>query len=89
MRVLPRSHRLIMDHWQAVLPPSRHAFLPRVHGIRPRPDKSAQHFPEGLPDILGDTNLLNTEPTPAVAKRGQVRRFLLKMSRVVANPAQF
>ena len=90
MRVLPRSHRLIMDHWQTVLHPSRHAFLPRVHGIRPRPDKSAQHYPEGLPDILGDTNLLNTEPTPAVAKRGQVRRFLLfKMSRIVANPVQF
>ena len=72
MRVLPRSHRLIMDHWEAVLHPSRHEYLPRVHGIRPRPDESAQHYPEGLPDILGDLNLLSTEPTPAVAKRGQV-----------------
>ena len=31
MRVLAGSHKPIMDHWQRVLLPERHASLPRVH----------------------------------------------------------
>ena len=73
MRVLPGSHLAIMDHWQAVLRPNRRQYLPRVHGTRPRPEPSATQYPEGLPDSLGGGDkFCDTEPIPAVARRGQI-----------------
>ena len=37
MRVLPGSHRPIMQHWDAVLGDDRKAQLPRCHGAPPTP----------------------------------------------------
>ena len=35
MRILPGSHRPIMEYWSRVLTPEHKAMLPRVHGVRP------------------------------------------------------
>ena len=37
MRILPGSHRPIMEHWSRVLTPEHKTMLPRVHGLRPIP----------------------------------------------------
>lgn len=72
MRILPGSHRLIMAHWGRVLRPEHKAELPRVHGLRPEPVPNTAHaYPEYVPD-LGDTPWVECEPTPFVARRGQI-----------------
>jgi len=72
MRILPGSHRSIMEHWSRVLEPEHKAMLPRVHGLRPPPvAPSATTFPEYVPD-LGETPWIECEPTAAVARRGQI-----------------
>jgi hypothetical protein len=72
MRILPGSHRSIMEHWSRVLEPEHKAMLPRVHGLRPPPvAPSATAFSEYVPD-LGGTPWTEREPTAAVARRGQI-----------------
>ena len=72
MRILPGSHRTIMDHWGRILRPEHKARLPRVHGLQPAPvPPTAPAFPEYIPDI-GGTPWNECEPTPAVARRGQI-----------------
>ena len=60
-----------MDHWQSVLRPERHRFLPRTHGNRPHPTPGSREFPEGLAAV-SHAPWWEQEPTAAVAKRGQV-----------------
>jgi hypothetical protein len=45
MRILPRSHRPIMAHWEATLTPEQKALLPRQHGLFPRPAPSYPSYP--------------------------------------------
>ena len=72
MRILPGSHRLIMEHWSRVLTPEHKAQLPRVHGLQPPPVSEGQiAYPEYVPN-LGDTPWVKQEPTPFTAKRGQI-----------------
>ena len=72
MRILPGSHRSIMQHWSRILQPEHKAKLPRVHGLRPIPvPETATAFPEHIPD-LDETPWVEREPTPAVARRGQI-----------------
>lgn len=72
MRVLPGSHRPIMEYWSRVLAPEHKAQLPRVHGLRPAPvPERAPAFPEHVPD-LEETPWIEREPVPAVARRGQI-----------------
>ena len=72
MRILPGSHRPIMEHWSRVLSPDHQAQLPRVHGLRPAPvAETAAAFPEYIPE-MSDTPWSEQEPTAAVAGRGQV-----------------
>ena len=60
-----------MDHWQSVLRPERHRFLPRTHGNRPHPTPGSREYPEGLAEV-SHAPWWEQEPTAAVAKRGQV-----------------
>ena len=72
MRILPGSHRPIMEHWSRVLTPEHKAELPRVHGLRPLPVSDTQvAFPEYVPDFA-DKPWVEQEPVPFTAKRGQV-----------------
>ncbi|MDE3001299.1 MAG: phytanoyl-CoA dioxygenase family protein [Gemmatimonadota bacterium] len=71
MRVIPGSHRPIMEYWSRVLTPEHKAMLPRVHGVRPDPKEGAPAYPEHVPD-LADSPWLEQEPTPMVARRGQM-----------------
>ena len=72
MRILPGSHRSIMEHWSRVLQPEHKAQLPRVHGLRPAPvPENAAAFPECIPD-MGVPPWTEREPIPAVARRGQI-----------------
>ncbi len=72
MRILPGSHRPIMEHWGRVLRPEQKAKLPRVHGLRPEPvAETATAFPEYVPD-MGGTPWVERAPIAAVARRGQI-----------------
>ena len=72
MRILPGSHRPIMEHWSRVLSPEHKATLPRVHGMRPAPiTENEPSFPEYVPD-MGETPWVERSPIPAVARRGQM-----------------
>ena len=71
MRILPGSHRPIMEHWSRVLTPEHKAMLPRVHGLRPEPPDTAPAYPEHVPELV-DTPWLEQEPVSAVARRGQI-----------------
>ena len=72
MRVLPGSHRPIMEYWDRVLTDEHKAMLPRVHGLRPPPvPPQAPAFPEHVPDPEG-APWIEREPVPCVARRGQV-----------------
>jgi ectoine hydroxylase-related dioxygenase (phytanoyl-CoA dioxygenase family) len=72
MRILPGSHRPIMEYWSRVLSPEHKAQLPRVHGLRPSPlNERSPAFPEHLPD-MGDTPWSEQQPVAATARRGQV-----------------
>lgn len=71
MRILPKSHKPIMEHWSKVLTPEQKAQLPRVHGLRPDPTEKSPAYPEGLPQI-GDIPWGEQEPVAQVAKRGQL-----------------
>jgi hypothetical protein len=72
MRILPGSHRPIMEHWSRILRPEHKKECPRVHGLRspPIPEK-AMACPEHIPD-LADKPWIEHEPTPQVATRGQI-----------------
>jgi hypothetical protein len=70
MRILPGSHRPIMEHWDRILRPEHKVSLPRVHGLRPVPETAAA-FLEYIPD-MGETPWVEREPTAAVARRGQI-----------------
>lgn len=72
MRILPGSHRPIMEHWSRVLTAEQKAMLPRVHGLRPPPvAATSASYPEHVAD-LGDTAWIAQEPVAAVANRGQI-----------------
>ena len=72
MRILPGSHRAIMEHWSQVLTSEHKAELPRVHGLRPVPVADTQAaYPEHVSD-LQDIPWVEHEPVPFTAKRGQV-----------------
>ena len=72
MRVLPGSHRPIMQHWDAVLGDARKAQLPRCHGLGPWPVPETSHaYPEHIPE-LRDLAWTDHEPTPVTARRGQL-----------------
>ena len=73
MRILSGSHRHIMEHWSQVLQPDHKAQLPRVHGLRPAPvSKNAPAFPEYIPDMHSGPPWIQQDPSPAVARRGQI-----------------
>jgi len=72
MRILHGSHRPIMKHWSCVLRPEHKRECPRVHGLRPPPvPEKAMAFPEHVPD-LAEKPWIEYEPTPHVARRGQI-----------------
>jgi len=71
MRILPGSHKPIMEHWSRVLTPEHKAQLPRVHGMRPDPTEKSPAYPECVPQ-LSDTLWADQEPVPQVARRGQM-----------------
>lgn len=71
MRVLPGSHRPIMEHWSRVLTAEHRAELPRVHGVWPAPREACGSYPEYIPDLVA-TPWLEQEPVPVVARRGQM-----------------
>lgn len=72
MRILHGSHRPIMEHWSRTLHPEHKEMLPRVHGLRPPPvPETRPAFPEHIPD-LRETPWIDHEPTPEVARRGQI-----------------
>ncbi|MBT3604995.1 MAG: hypothetical protein HN521_18195, partial [Candidatus Latescibacteria bacterium] len=71
MRVLPGSHKPIMEYWSRVLTPEHKAMLPRVHGLRPFPNEKSPSFPEHIPEV-GDTLWADQEPVPQIARRGQI-----------------
>ena len=72
MRILPGSHRTIMEHWGRVLSSEHKTRLPRVHGLRPEPvAESAHAYPEYVPELT-PTPWIEQRPTPAVARRGQI-----------------
>ena len=72
MRILPGSHRAVMEHWNRVLSSEHKAQLPRVHGLRPAPvSENAPSFPEYIPDI-DKLPWIEHQPVPAVARRGQI-----------------
>ena len=72
MRILPGSHRAVMEHWNRVLSSKHKAQLPRVHGLRPAPvSENAPSFPEYIPDI-DKLPWIEHQPVPAVARRGQI-----------------
>ena len=51
MRILPGSHRLIMEHWSRVLTPEHKAQLPRVHGLQPPVSEGQIAYPEYVPNL--------------------------------------
>ena len=71
MRVLPGSHKPIMEHWSRILTDGHKTELPRVHGIRCEPNEGHPAYPEHLPDLT-DTPWLEQKPVPYTAKRGQI-----------------
>ena len=72
MRVLPGSHRPIMEHWSRTLLHGHKKECPRVHGLRPPPvPEGANAYPEHIPD-LWEKPWIEYEPTPQVARRGQI-----------------
>ena len=71
MRILPGSHRLIMEHWSRILTDEHKKELPRVHGIRPEPKENDPAYPEHLSDLTG-MSWLEQKPIPCTAKRGQI-----------------
>jgi hypothetical protein len=72
MRILPGSHRPVMEYWDRVLTDEHKAMLPRVHGLRPPPvAERAPAYPEHVPDLAG-TPWIEHEPTPFTARRGQI-----------------
>lgn len=71
MRILPGSHKPIMQHWSQVLTDEHKKMLPRVHGLRPTPTERSPAYPEGIPE-LGSVSWADQEPEPQVAKRGQI-----------------
>ena len=73
MRILSGSHRHIMEHWSQVLQLDHKAQLPRVHGLRPAPvSKNSPAFPEYIPDMHSGPPWIQQDPSPAVARRGQI-----------------
>jgi hypothetical protein len=71
MRILPGSHRPIMEHWSRTLTSEHKQMLPRVHGIRFDPKETAPAYPEHLPELT-HTPWVDQEPIPFTAKRGQI-----------------
>jgi hypothetical protein len=71
MRILPGSHKPIMEHWGRVLSPEHKAMLPRVHGLRPDPTEKSTAYPEGVPELV-DVPWADQEPVAQVARRGQI-----------------
>jgi hypothetical protein len=71
MRVLPGSHRTIMEHWSRVVTPEHKKELPRLHQVKSPPLCNLKSSPEHVPDLL-EKPWVEYEPVPMVAKRGQV-----------------
>ena len=71
MRILPGSHKPILEHWSKVLTPEQKNMLPRVHGLKPQPTEKAIAYPEGVPELV-DKPWFDHEPVPYPAKRGQM-----------------
>lgn len=72
MRILPGSHRPILQHWSRVLRPEHKAMLPRVHGLRPAPlTGNEPSYPEYVPE-MGETPWVEQTPVAVVARRGQM-----------------
>jgi hypothetical protein len=71
MRILPGSHRPIMEHWSRILSDEHKAMLPRVHGLRWKPGENTHSYPEHVPDLL-ETPWADQVPVPYTAKRGQI-----------------
>ncbi|MFT5367024.1 MAG: hypothetical protein ACI8V2_001982 [Candidatus Latescibacterota bacterium] len=71
MRILPGSHKPIMEHWSRVLTPEHKAMLPRVHGLRPNPRENSSAYPECVPELV-DVPWADQEPVPQVVRRGQI-----------------
>ena len=78
MRILPRSHRAINQHFEKVLKPEHKQWLPRHHPLFPRPPLSYPTHPEHIEEPA-DFPYSTMEPTPVVAKRGQLQVFTQTM----------
>jgi hypothetical protein len=74
MRILPGSHRPIMQHWDAVLTDEHRKSLPRCHGMRAKPDPANASYPEGFP-APADWIFSESEPMPVAVKRGTAQVF--------------
>jgi ectoine hydroxylase-related dioxygenase (phytanoyl-CoA dioxygenase family) len=71
MRILPGSHKPILQHWSRVLTPEHKAMLPRVHGLRPDPTEKSPAYPECVPQLT-DVPWGDQKPVAQVARRGQI-----------------
>jgi hypothetical protein len=78
MRILPRSHRTIQDHWERTLRPERRSSLPRVHGLFPRPSDSYPSYPEYIPEP-DSFPYSQCEPVPVAVPRGTAQIFTQSM----------
>ena len=80
MRILPGSHRVIMQHFERTLEPSRKQWTPRHHPLFPKPPERYPTYPEYLP-APGDFAFIGAEAKviPVVAKRGQLQVFTQAM----------
>ena len=74
MRILPGSHRSVMEIWSRILTPEHKAKLPRGHGLAPQVAPETKWFPEHVPDGEGPP-WVERQPEAAVARRGQALAF--------------
>ena len=74
MRILPGSHRPIMQHWDSVLSNEHRQLLPRCHGMRMLQTPKSPSFPEHFPEPK-NWHYSRSEPVPVEVKRGTVQIF--------------
>lgn len=78
MRLLPGSHRPIMEHWGRVLADDHKQKLPRCHGLRTHPAEGEGAYPEHIPEPA-DWAFSQSEPVPVEVRRGTAQVFTQSM----------
>jgi hypothetical protein len=78
MRILPGSHRPIMQHWDTVLTAAHKQMLPRCHGMRTHPPEGQGAYPEHIPEPP-DWPYSQSEPMPVAVRRGTAQVFTQSM----------